>query len=398
MPRAKTFIPGTAGDLTPQWLTDQLRAHGGLPGESEVVGFRIGPVGGGQGLSGDLMRVTLDYSGDPGEAPATLIAKFPTSNIVNRGMIEHLGTYEREIEFYQQLAEEIPIRAPRHLGSDLDAAVLPPAAKAGAARLLEKLPGSVHVFLTRDVGKFMRATTRRYALLIEDMGSGEVHDLVEPPGPDRLRVILEHLAQLHAHFWGDIGVGQLVSTGRTVTDIPLVQRHVCRERAIPACIERWPDLMGPVEIEMLEEATERFPEDVKRLNRPITLIHGDPRSDNMLFGDDGSLAVLDWAMPAFADPGFDLGYVLSSAVEPHDGRSMARELAHHYHAALRRHGVEYAFDELWTSAEATFRAQIVQMALSLVFFQASYGEQIPSDYWVPRSLACLMDEPASRVA
>ncbi|MGI9601654.1 MAG: phosphotransferase family protein [Acidimicrobiales bacterium] len=391
MARGKNFIPATAGDLTPQWLTDQLRAHGDLSDEGEVVGFRISSISGGQGLSGDLMRVTLDYAGEAESAPDTVIAKFPTANTVNRGMIEHLGTYEREIEFYRHASAEVPVRMPRHFGSEYDPQVLPAGFKSGTARVLEKLPGRVHVFLTRDVSKFMRATDRRFALLIEDMGEGEVHDMTSPPSPDRLQTVLEHLAQLHAHFWGETGLVGRISSGKTVTDIPLVQRHVSRSRAVPACLERWPEMAGSAHEDMLREAIERFPDDVARLNRPITMIHGDPRSDNMMFYDDGTLAILDWAMPSFADPGYDLGYVISSCVEPDDGRPMARKLAEHYHATLRSNGVEYSFDELWASTEATCRAQVVQQALSLVFFEGHYGDQDLCDFWMPRTLGVLVD-------
>ncbi|MGI9602526.1 MAG: phosphotransferase family protein [Acidimicrobiales bacterium] len=386
----RTFIPSQPGDLTPRWLTDQLRAHGGLPATSEVVGFDVGPLGGGQGLSGELMRVSLRYHGDQGRAPDSVIAKFPTTNLQNRGMIEALGTYEREISFYRGVAGQVPIRVPRHFGSDFDTARLTTTAKAGGSRLLERMPAGVHVAVTRDVTKFMRATSRRYALLIEDMGDGQVYDLVEPPGPELLEQVLGELAVVHSHFWGGEGLESVARQGRAVTHIPVVQANVARERAIPACIERWPDLTD-AQIAMLYEAAERFPEDTARLNRPITLIHGDTRTDNVIYRDDGSLALLDWAMTSVADPGFDVGYLLSSSVMPDDGRPMARKLAEAYHEALTAHGVAHPFDDLWESIEACCRAQLVQMALTVVFFEASYGDVDPCDLWIPRALACLLD-------
>jgi len=389
--RRNAFIPATAGELSPQWLTDQLRAHGGLTVDGEVIGFSISTISGGQGLSGDLMRVTLRYGGDQGGAPDTVIAKFPTANSTNRGMIEHLGTYEREIDFYQRVAADVPVRMPRHYGSDFDAPVLPAGFKKRTARVLERLPASAHAYLTRDVTKIMKATDRRFALLIEDMGDGEVHDMVDPPGVERLKTILESLAELHAHFWGETSLADRVTTGKAVTDIPVLQRNVFRDRAVPAAIRRWPDLMGPDQVAVLHDATDRFVDDVAALNRPITMVHGDPRSDNMLFYPDGTVAILDWALPALADPGYDLGYVLSSCVAPDEGRSMARKLAEHYHSALRANGVEYPFDEIWASAEAMFRVQVVQQSLSLVFFEATYGEHSLCDLWMPRTMACLVD-------
>lgn len=391
MARANSFIPALPGELSPQWLTDQLHRHADLPAASFVSGFELAPVGGGQGLSGELIRVLLRYEGEPGGAPTSVIAKFPTTNSQNRGLIENLNLYEREIRFYRDMAAELPIRVPRHFGSAFDPDPVPDAVKARSTRVIDRLPAKAHAVLTRDVSKFLRPTSRRYALLIEDLGAGEVHDMVSPPPIDRMMLILDHLATVHAHYWGDASLADRVDSGRVVSQMPMLQGNVCADRAIAAAVERWPELLGPEETAMIHAASESFADDVARLNRPMTLIHGDPRSDNMLFLDGDELVVLDWALPALGDPGHDLGYLLSSSVVPEDGRPMARKLTEHYHAALRTEGVEYPLDELWASVEAMCRAELVQNSLSLLFFDANYGEKEPCDYWLPRSLAILRD-------
>ncbi len=96
-------------------------------------------------------------------------------------MIETYDCYAREIVFYRDIAAEVPLRIPRHHGSDFDPAKMRRVNEA-AARAVDRLPTRAHLVMTRDVTKFMRPTKRRYALLLEDLGSGMVvHDLVEPP-------------------------------------------------------------------------------------------------------------------------------------------------------------------------------------------------------------------------
>ena len=110
----------------------------------------------------------------------------------------------------------------------------------------------------------------------------------------------------------------------------------------------------------------------------------------MLFFDDGSLRIVDWAMPIAIDPGYDVGYCLTACIEPADGREVARDLAQAYHRELTALGVDHPFDELWETIEATARATLVQQGLSLIFFQADYGEAgRPCDLWMPRALALL---------
>lgn len=384
-----SFIPTVAGELNPQWIAEVLHQEGVLPESTEIVGFELGDLTGGKGMSGDVVRVTLRYNGDQGDAPDTVIAKFPTLDRTNRGLIESQGAYEREINFYRTFGGELPVRAPAHFGSAMDSG--PP--RALTARMnqgFDKLPSKTQVAMTRDVTKFLKPSKRRYALLIEDLGDERhVYDLTSPPTHDQLGAALKELAKVHAHFWGDARLKGHSAFWPLVTELPNLQRNVYQAEALGEAIDRY-GFDDESTLALCNEAGNRFPTDVARINRPITLVHGDTRSDNLLYSDSGDVAIVDWALPGYADPGYDVGYLLAASIDPAEGADGARALAEQYHRALVAAHVSYDFSELWQSVEAAARCMVVQQTLSLRYLQGSYGDSVPlADLWLPRALAVL---------
>ena len=388
--RPKRSIPANPADLSPGWLTDQLRSAGALAADNSVVGFSLSTPGGGTGMSGEVVRVELRYASEPG-GPASVIAKFPTSDLSNRGMMEITGAYEREIHFYRDFAGTLPVKAPGFFGADMDPGP-PRAVSERTNRAVEKLPPGVHVTITKDITKFAKATKRRYALLIEDFGDGlQVHDLADPPPAKRLATALDALAEVHAKFWGDSKLATHDAFWPMVTQTPRLQSNVFSRAALDAAVDRYN--LGDAESQRIcAQAGDRYVADTERLNRPITLVHGDPRSDNLLFASDTEVAIVDWAVIGYADPGYDVGYLLSSSVLPEAGRTQAEELAHGYHQALERRGVSHPFDDLWESVEAMCRCIVVQQTLSLRYMHGDYGEAgLLSDLWLPRAMAILRE-------
>jgi len=99
-------------DLTPATPTTALRDAGTLRAGS-VTELGIEPVGAGSGFLGQVARLRPTYD-RPGEAgPATLVGKLPTIDPGGREMCRLFKFYEREIRFYPELAERVPLRAPR---------------------------------------------------------------------------------------------------------------------------------------------------------------------------------------------------------------------------------------------------------------------------------------------
>ena len=100
-------------------ITGALHAAGTLAPDRRVVSVDATRVGTGQ--MGDCLRLALAYDGDT-DAPATLVAKLPSSDETSRATGMAMRTYEVEVRFYQELAARLPVRAPRCHHAEIDLA------------------------------------------------------------------------------------------------------------------------------------------------------------------------------------------------------------------------------------------------------------------------------------
>lgn len=382
------FIPASPRDLTPEWVTGQLRAAGALPA-GRVVGLEVRPLtGGGTGFTGETVRIELVYEGVD-DAPRSVIAKFPTDDRQTRGMLEQFDAYAREIRFYRQFAHRMPCPLPTYLGAAFDERG---GRRSGRlrSRMVDALPDRVQLAITSDVTKFMRATDRRYALLIEDLGSDSaVYDLTAPPNRGQLADALGVLASVHAAFWDDASIEGSEVFRPILTTTPGLYQTIGRKRCLPMARARWEKWLSVEHVAILHDALDRFPRDVAILNEQITLIHGDPRSDNILYRADGQVVLVDWALVGHAHPAFDIGYLLSSSVVVDQAEQRAG-LVEHYAHELAGHGVELEGRgiDLQAAVDAAYRALAVQQLMGIaVLHNESYGSDAMSDLWMPRILA-----------
>ena len=381
-------IPSSPRELPPQWITDAMRAAGALP-TGRVVDLEVTSLtGGGTGFTGDTVRVHLSAEGGD-RVPESVIAKFPTSDRQTRGMLEQFDAYAREIRFYRQFAHRMPCRLATFLGAEFDEKG---ARRTGPvlSRLIDALPDRVQLAITADVTKFMRATDRRYALLLEDLGADSVvYDMTAPPDPGQIAGALAVLAEVHAAFWGDRSIAGDPVFRPILTTTPGLYQTVGRKRCLAMARSRWADWLTAHHVAQIRDALDRFPADVALVNQPITLIHGDPRSDNILYCSGGQVVLIDWALVGHANPAFDVGYLLSSSLVA-DRVGERAGLVDGYLAALAGHGIELDGTELRNGIDATYRALAVQQLMSIpVLNNETYGPDAMYDLWFPRILAGL---------
>lgn len=365
-----------------------MRAAGVLPADVCVTATSVCDHLGGVGMSGIAKRVSIEYDRDDPDLPASVIAKFAAEDVVIKGLVESLDIYAREIEFYRDLAERMPIPVPRFCGGDFDPASGQAVADA-AGRLVNRLPAKAQLAITKDPTKFLRPSARRYALMIEDLGDNhEVHDLVDPPDPEKLKPVLDQLAILHATFWADPSIAKHPSTRWMITPTPRLYQNVYYGRNKAIMEQRWPDSwLTPHKWSVVERCVERFQDDVALLNKPITLLHGDPRSDNVLYSSTGATLV-DWSLVANGNPAYDVGYLIGSSVRVEDMERYAEPLVRRYLRSLAAQGRTVQFDTIWHGVGAVARAIAVQTIMGLPYPLADYGDDgRAEDHWLPRLVA-----------
>src|SRR6185312_828061 len=122
-------------------------------------------VGAGVGFLGVVNRLRLRYDGDANGAPETVIAKLPRSDPGARMITSTFRFYEREVRFYEQMAEANNLKAPRAYFS-----------------AFEPVSGD-------------------FALLLEDLAPGRNGDQLAGLTIDDARTAVIALARMQAQWW-----------------------------------------------------------------------------------------------------------------------------------------------------------------------------------------------------
>jgi len=310
----ETPHPGHPDEITPEWLTDRLRDAGAL-GEGHVTSFTSTPVGVGIGMLGVLARIVPTYDPPAPEAPRSLIAKFATPHDGNRAVAMHFRVYEREIRFYGQVAPHVGEIAPRCFFWDFDAG------------------------------------RERSVLLLEDLGEYRMGDQVAGCAAAEAEAIIDALAPMHARYWGQVDDPSLAWA-------PRIDGQVQTEGMTAACAGAWQtcvDRFGAVMAPGLLAARDRFLAAVPELHRmmgrcALTLIHGDVRLDNLMFGaapGHRPVVLLDWTLTVSSGV-HDLAYLMSQNLLVEERRANERRLIERYHRLLVEAGVTgYSLDQAW---------------------------------------------------
>lgn len=299
-------FPDHPDQLDAQWLTNTLHASGALAADRHVAAFEVTPVGAGTGLIGMVMRVHLHYAGGtPGDEPATLVLKFAHPVAENRAIGNNTRMYEREVSFFNEIAGALDMAMPRcHF-----AAVNP--------------------------------ETGENIVVLEDLDAYRPGDQVAGATVEECRRIIDAMAPLHAAYWGRTDTALLATAMRIDTSYA---------EAFPPSLyatwERCRELFAHVITPDVLAVTEQYVANLPRLHqlmgqRTQSVVHGDVRLDNVMFGDDTTvhpLVLIDWQAIMVSNPLHDLAYLLSQSLSVEDRRAHEDELIAYYCEAVRRHG------------------------------------------------------------
>ena len=308
----KLKIPAGPDEITTQWLTHALRQTGAIT-DVTVESFDTKTIAEGVGLMGQLAQVTLYYDGSEAGAPRSLIAKFPAAAAENREIGNIFRFYEREVRFYEEIADEVEMRTPRCYYSAMD------------------------------------VEADEYVLLLEDLAPARVGDQLAGCSRLEAELAVRELAKFHATWWDSPRLAELdwmplvndpvnKSVEQTYQDAwgPFVERFGDRvPKSVLEIGERLAEKLGTIQDEMAEP--------------PRTIFHGDYRTDNLFFataeGGD-PLAVIDWQISCRGRGVYDIGYFLSQSVQTEARKATEMDLLKTYHSILVKDGVRgYDFDQ-----------------------------------------------------
>lgn len=285
-----------------------LDARGLAP--SHVVSVDVKPLGGEQGMTGQLARLHIEYRHRRPDLPRTLITKFSAAEPAARALISALGHYEREVRFYGELAARTPVPVPQCFYSHLD------------------------------------PETGFALLLLEDLAGARNGNSMAGCSVDEVVRVLSTLAMLHARWWRAVDLA----------DVSWLRMRflLAPEALVGAFSDAWPTFLQKLSIPITGQISgmgawidENLPTAATLFDSgPRTLIHNDVQADNLFFATGGDVILIDWQLVTHARCVIDVAGWVRSQLEPEVRRAAEPELLRLYHDALVNHGVrDYTYDE-----------------------------------------------------
>ena len=312
----KPAIPENENVITANWIQQAVVAGGraDFPAIREVVAEDIGA---GVGMVGKILRCHLAYADSAPGGPDTVIVKLPSSHPETIRTARRLQLYQREYDYYRQLAPHVPIRSPALLYGDFD------------------------------------VPSHHFVLVLEDLRDLTAVDQREGASAARAKIAIRAVARLHGLYWENLNQPPVSGfhDSSNPERRPLVQA-VYQASLLPA-LDRFGHLFSHRMRRLAEEYGPKVAAHMDDIAAgPRTFTHGDFRLDNMFFGAGNTegFAVVDWQVCGIASGLRDVAYFLSSSVATAVRREIEREALAEYHDIIRGMGAEdFTFAECWRS-------------------------------------------------
>jgi hypothetical protein len=258
-----TDIPQTISEVSPRWLTAQLRQTNGLSGV-KVRSFQHNQIGEEQGNNGDIFQLHLDYDGEVRE-PRSLVLKLPAASggLLEPDKMNLLNS--RETSFYNELQGDVGLRTPR-------------------------------IYLAVS-----NTDLNHHLILMEDLSGLATDSHQEFVSPDKARIGVQSLARMHARWWEDPRLRHFEWIDDYATSYQLSPESFSESWS--ATRPRYSQEFGEYVVrfgDMLEEKLGRVLEHLG--SAPVTLNHGDPRPNNMIIDftvEPPEPVLFDWQRPLY---------------------------------------------------------------------------------------------------
>ncbi|MFM7307919.1 MAG: phosphotransferase [Actinomycetota bacterium] len=271
-------IPGSINDVTAEWMSAATGWN--------VTGVRNEIIGVGVGVASAVYRSHLTGSG----CPASVIVKLPALDPNATFTSTVLKMYIREVKFFKTLAKDVPFKVSKSYYGEVN------------------------------------EETSQFAMVVEDLGNLRIVDQVKGMNIDDARRAIDGLAAMHAKWWGKADA--LAADGTTIS---------LGDPIYPAIVplvfaEGWEKCTKEIKMpDSIMQVGPRFGAAVQPLlaslaQGPNTLAHGDYRADNILFGKNDELVVLDFQLIGTGIGAYDLAYFITQSITADDASKHEREL------------------------------------------------------------------------
>jgi hypothetical protein len=308
-------VPSGPDQLSNAWLTAALRGAGAI-GESAVSSHSWKPVER-PGAAGIVVRITLDYEGNPDPAaPQTIIGKFASQYEPLRSLLNAMGVYRTEVEFYRYFGSNAGISVPRCYFADLD------------------------------------SSSGYFALLLEDMRECRVGNPLQPSLED-VELAIDHLARFHAHWWDSPRLREFGWMRHPdVVRVEALAEQVRGQLAHSLVVvrQRFPGEFPPVLGALVERLLANYDAMLERARDAsrYTLVHRDFHPQQLFYPTErgGRFVVFDWQTATAGRGADDLARIVTMGLTIPQREQHDRRLIERYHGGVVRSGVSgYTLDQ-----------------------------------------------------
>jgi hypothetical protein len=308
--------------------------------QATVSTVRAEPLEGRVSFNAQLARLWLTYNRPEVGAPRSLIAKLPTGNVELHQNAVVFRPGVKECWFYQH----------------------------GASRTLLDVPKCYYSTVDDATGESF--------LLLEDLAPARAGDWVDGISIEEAALALRTLARLHAAWWMTDPAAE-PELARLIDNPQEAQNLVDQlyQQAWPLFLERATFEISDDVRQFGERLIGRVPAAEGLLDQsPQTLIHGDFRLGNMLFGTraNGTRGgkpvcwVIDWEDVMLWSGMFDVAWFLGGCLRLEDSAE-EEGLVRRYHRALTHAGVgDYSWAQCYDDYRLAMLSAFVQGVLTAV--------------------------------
>ncbi len=202
------------------------------------------------------------------------------------------------------------------------------------------VPAGYHSNVSDDGAEFV--------VVMEDLAGNRMLDQTVHLDDADAEACVDNLAVWHANWWNR-------TDGMCESGVAVALADPIYPAMLPTLFdEGWAKLnasTGCVPPESLQPVGPKFGAAVEDMlgqlsEGPMTLLHGDYRTDNMMFNADGSVILMDFQLIGVGSAAYDLAYFVGSCLEVDAARE--RELFDRWIAALVAAGVpESDLENMW---------------------------------------------------